>query len=387
MARTIYRGIFVVMDYKSSEYKAGMFIFLSLIALSVFIFMLGDVKDRFKPKKNIGVVFNFTVGLEVGAPVRYAGLQVGRVRDVDLLGSSDEEGVDRVIVLAEINPAIKVRQDSIASIKTSGLMGGPYLEIRPGSSSSPVLEEGEHLVGQEPFQFTEMGDMVEEVVLQVRKFTQLADTLTSDSRETLQAFKTSLDSVNGILIENRQEIRDNLRNLSRVTGELYNVLDGNGAKIGQALDSIHSFTAKADRLMTEREPDFIKIIDQTESLTNELAKLLKENRVGIAELVTSMKEDTGSIAKNINTASSSLDDTLNQSSAILIENRRNILELIQNLNESSRNLKAITGDLKRNPWKLIRKSSENPGKTENEFDARTLPSKVRMQRLDKLSKN
>lgn len=387
MVRTIYKGTFIIMDYKSSEYKAGMFIFLSLIALSVFIFMLGDVKDRFKPKKNIGVVFNFTVGLEIGAPVRYAGLQVGRVQEVDLLGSSDEDGIDRVLVLAEINPAIKVRQDSIASIKTSGLMGGPYLEIRPGSSGSPVLEEGEHLLGQEPFQFTEMGDMVEEVVLQVRKFTQLAGTLTSDSRETLKAFKTSLDSVNGILIENRQEIRDNLKNLSRVTGELYTVLDGNGAKIGQTLDSIHSFTVKADRLMTDKEPDFIKIIDQTESLTDELASLLKENRVGIAELVSSMKEDTGSIAKNINSASSSLDETLNQSSAILVENRRNILELIQNLNESSRNLKAITGDLKRNPWKLIRKSSEDPEKIENEFNGRTLPSKVRMQRLDKLSKN
>jgi phospholipid/cholesterol/gamma-HCH transport system substrate-binding protein len=375
------------MDYKSSEYKAGMFIFLSLIVLSVFIFMLGDVQDRFKPKKNIGVVFDFTVGLEIGAPVRYAGLQVGRVGEIDLLNSLDEEGVDRVIVMAEINPSIKVRQDSIASIKTSGLMGGPYLEIRPGNSSSPVLEEGEHLIGQEAFQFTEIGDMVEEVVMQVRKFTELADALTVDSRETLHAFKSSLDSVNGILGDNRQEIRDNLKNLSRVSTEIYKMLEGNGAKIGQTIANIHSFTQKADRLMTDKELDFIKIIDQTEGLTRELESLLKENRTGITELVSSMKEDTGSIAKNINSASNSLDSTLHQSNAILVENRRNLLELIQNLNESSRNLKTITADLKRNPWKLIRKSPEQPGESENEFNKGALPSKVRMQRLDKLSKN
>ncbi len=375
------------MEYKSSEYKAGMFIFLSLIVLSVFIFMLGDVKDRFKPKKNISVVFNFTVGLEIGAPVRYAGLDVGRVSEIDLDNSLNEEGTDRVIVLAEINPSIKVRQDSIASIKTSGLMGGPYLEIRPGSSSSPVLQAGEQLMGQEPFQFTEMGDMVEEVVIQVRKFTQMADTLIHDSRETLQSFKTSLDNVNGILIENRQEIRGNLVNLSRVTGELHKVFEGNGDNIGQTLENIHSFTQKADRLMTEKEPDLIKIIDQTENLTEELESLLKENRTGITELVHSMKEETGSIAKNINSASNSLDATLHQSSAILVENRRNILELIQNLNESSRNLKTITADLKRNPWKLIRKSPEEPGESENEFNIGAQPSKVRMQRLDKLSKN
>jgi phospholipid/cholesterol/gamma-HCH transport system substrate-binding protein len=379
------------MNYKSSEYKAGMFIFLSLIALSVFVFMLGDLKDRFKPKKNIGIVFNFTVGLEVGAPVRYAGLQVGRVREINLHGSQEKEGtvdgVDRVIVLAEINPAIKVRQSSIASIKTSGLMGGPYLEIRPGNANSPVLEEGEHLIGQEPFQFTEMGDMVEEVVIQVRKFTELANVLSNDSRETILAMKASLDNVNGILIENRQEIRSSLINLSKVTGELHKVLDGNGDKIGQTLASLHSFTQKADHLMTEKKPAISKIIDQTENLTQELEALLKENRAGITGLVSSMQEDTGSIAKNIGSASNSLNETLHQSSAILVENRRNILELIQNLNESSRNLKTVTEDLERNPWKLIRKSPEQPVQSESELKTRTLPGKVRMHRLDKVSKN
>ena len=374
------------MDYKSSDYKAGMFIFLSLIAFAVFIFMLGDVKERFKPKKNISIVFNFTVGLEVGAPVRYAGLQAGRVEAIDLLNSLDEEGVDRVIVLAQINPSIKVRRDSIASIKTSGLMGGPYLDIRPGSSRSPVLQEDEQLLGQDAFQFTQMGDMVEEVVLQVRKFTQLADSLTADSRETLKAFKTSLESVNSILVDNRQEIRDNLKNLALVSNEIYKVLEGNGPKISKTIAHVHSFTEKADRLLTQREPDFNKIIEQTEGLTHELEILLKENRVGITELIKSMKEDTGSIAKNINSASNSLDETLHQSSGILIENRRNLMEMIQNLNESSRDLKAITADVKRNPWKLVRKSDEQPEELKQEFNNGIKPSKIRMQRLDKLSK-
>jgi len=375
------------MEYKSSEYKAGMFIFLSLIALAMFIFMLGNVKERFKPKKNIRVVFNFTVGLEVGAPVRYAGVQVGRVQKIDLLHSHDKKGVDRVIVLAQINPAIKVRRDSIASIKTSGLMGGPYLEIRPGSPSSPVLGKGEQLLGQEPFQFTEMGDMAEEVVLQIRKFTQLAGTLIADSQETLKAFKTSLKNVDEILVDNREGIRENLKNLARVSRDLYNVLEGNSARIEQTIAHVHSFAQKADRLMTDREPDLVKIIEQTEGLTNELEAILKENRVGVNELVSSMKEDTGTIAKNISSASSSLDETLHQSSGILIENRRNIMEMIQNLNESSRNLKAITADVKRNPWKLIRKSPEQPAESEKEFNAELPTDRVRMQRLDKLSKN
>ncbi|GJL78691.1 MAG: hypothetical protein NPINA01_16800 [Nitrospinaceae bacterium] len=375
------------MEYRSSEYKVGLFIFLSLVTLVVFIFFLGDVKERFKPKKNIHVVFNFTGDLAVGAPVRYAGLLVGRVGEIDLLNSIKEKAMDRVTVMVEINPAIKVRRDSIASIKTAGLMGGPYIDIRPGSSASPVLKEGEQLLGQDAFQFTEMGDMVEEVVLQVRKFTQLAESLTTDSRETLQAFKASLDSVNGILVDNRGEIRDNLKNLVLISAEISSILEGNGDKIGETFKHIHSLSQKADRLITEKEQSFVEIIDQTESLTEELETLLKENREGITQLVSAMKRDTASIAKNIDSASASLDQTLHQTSGILVENRRNLLELIQNLNESSRNLKDITGDLKRNPWKLVRKSPEKDPESKNGLSPVLKPSEIRMQRLDKVSKN
>jgi len=375
------------MEYRSSEYKVGMFIFLSLITLVVFIFFLGDVKERFKPKKNINIVFNFTGDLESGAPVRYAGLLVGRVGEIVLLNSLEKQGIDRVTVMAEINPAIKVRRDSIASIKTSGLMGGPYIDIRPGSSSSPILVEGEQLLGQDAFQFTEMGDMVEEVVMQVRKFTQMAEALSNDSRETLHAFKASLDSVNGILVDNRGEIRDNLQNLVLISNEISSILKGNGGRISETFKHLHSISQKADRLVTENEKSFVAIIDQTESLTGELEALLNENRKGITELVSAMKRDTGSIANNINSATTNLDQTLHQTSGILVENRRNLMELIQNLNESSRNLKAVTGDLKRNPWKLVRKSDEKGPESGSDLTPVLKPSEIRMQRLNKVSKN
>jgi phospholipid/cholesterol/gamma-HCH transport system substrate-binding protein len=375
------------MEYRSSEYKVGLFIFLSLITLAVFIFFLGDVKERFKPKKNIHIVFNFTGNLEAGAPVRYAGLLVGRVAKIDLLHSQEKNGMDRVTVTAEINPSIKVRRDSIASIKTSGLMGGPYIDIRPGSATSHLLIEGEQLLGQDAFQFTEMGDMVEEVVLQVRKFIQIAEALGADSRETLRAFKTSLDSVNGILVDNRGEIRDNLKNLVLISNEISSILDGNGDRISDTFKHIHALSKTAERLVIDNEKSIANIVDQTESLTGELEALLKENRQGVTALVRALKQDTGSIASDVDSAVNSLDQTLLQTSGILVENRRNLMELIHNLNESSRNLKSITADLKRNPWKLVRKSPEKGPENKNELVPVLKPSEIRMQRLNKVSKN
>lgn len=375
------------MEYRSSEYKAGMFIFLSLIVLVALIFFLGDVKSRFQPQKNIRIVFNFTGGLDIGAPVRYAGLQVGRVGAIDLLNSMEANGTDRVTVLAGINPAIKVRRDSIASVKTSGLMGGSYIDIRPGSASSPVLDEGDQLIGQDAFQFTEVGDMVEEMVMQVRKFTRLAEDLTADSRETLQAFKISLDSVNGVIADNRVEIRDNLKNMVLISSEVSSILEDNSGEISETFKHIHSFSQKADRLFIAKEKSFVEIIDRTERLTGELEGLLTENRQGIAQFVAALKKNTGRVSENINTAAQSLDETLRQGNAMLIENRRHILELVQNLNESSRNLKAITGDLKRNPWKLVRKSDEKEPEPGSKLAPALKPGEIRMQRLNKVSKN
>lgn len=375
------------MEYRSSEYKAGMFIFLSLIVLVALIFFLGDVKSRFQPQKNIRIVFNFTGGLDIGAPVRYAGLQVGRVGAIDLLNSMEANGTDRVTVLAGINPSIKVRRDSIASVKTSGLMGGSYIDIRPGSASSPVLDEGDQLIGQDAFQFTEVGDMVEEMVMQVRKFTRLAEDLTADSRETLQAFKISLDSVNGIMADNRVEIRDNLKNMVLISSEVSSILEDNSGEISETFKHIHSFSQKADRLFIAKEKSFVEIIDRTERLTGELEGLLTENRQGIAQFVAALKKNTGRVSENINTAAQSLDETLRQGNAMLVENRRHIFELVQNLNESSRNLKAITGDLKRNPWKLVRKSDEKEPRPESKLAPALEPGEIRMQRLNKVSKN
>ncbi|MFQ5450648.1 MAG: MlaD family protein [Nitrospinaceae bacterium] len=373
------------MDYRSSEVKAGGFIFLSLLALIVMVFILGDVKEHFKPKKNVRIVFNFTGGLEVGAPVRYAGLQVGRVANIHLLHSGNKTTRDRVTVVTEISPSIDVKKNSIVSIKSSGFMGGPYIEIIPGTPDSPPLKEGESLYGEDSFQFAQIGDMMEEVVRQVRRFTQLADDLTSDSRNTLKAFQSSLDNVNSILLDNRDEIRGNLRNLLKISRQLSNILDKNGEQIRSTIQHIASVAEKSDKLFSEKEKRLAQIIDQTHQWTQDLKGLLKDNRQGLTRLIGTMETDAQKISTNLGSATASLEKTLHQSSAILVENRRNLYELLKNLNESSRNLKSITEDIKLNPWKLVRKTQEKSAESKQELTTITAPGGIRMKRLDKVS--
>ena len=100
------------MEYRSSEVKAGLFIFVSFIALVIWVFSLGNLKEYFRPKKELLIIFNFAGGLEVGAPVHYAGLEVGRVEDISLSSAQNKLGMERVSVTVEIKPSINIKKNS-----------------------------------------------------------------------------------------------------------------------------------------------------------------------------------------------------------------------------------------------------------------------------------
>ena len=89
------------------------------------------------------------------------------------------------------------------------------------------------------------------------------------------------------------------------------------------------------------------------------------------------------IAKSIGTATVNFDETFQQSSAILGENRRNLLELIRNMKDTSTSLKLLMEDVERNPWKLIRKSDEVGPSTPENNQVKTKDKYVRENRLDK----
>jgi phospholipid/cholesterol/gamma-HCH transport system substrate-binding protein len=371
------------MEYRSSEVKSGFFIFISMMGLIVMIFMLGNIQDYFKPRRMLRIVFNFTGGMEIGAPVRYAGLDIGSVKDIELLG--DVKSHDRVAVVTEINPKITIKKNSIAMIKTSGLMGGLYIDVKPGTQESPPLGDNEELIGEDSFEIAKIGDMATEVVLEIRRFTQLTEELVTDARSTLNHVRTSLHNVDAILAENRMYVQANMKNALDISKKVSDMMDKNGGKLQSTFDHVASVSEKADKLVTDKEKDIRKIIDQMQSMTREMETLLADTRPGVTRLINSMEANAQEITTDIDRTATSVEQTLGQGNSIMVENRRSLLQLLQNMNETSQNLKSLTEDLKRNPWKLVRKSDEvavPPAEA-------TVPgqSGIRMKRLDKVSGN
>ncbi len=130
------------------ELKVGIFVFIGLIILVVFILSIGGLKT-WSSGYRINVNFGFVNGIKVGAPVRFAGVDVGEVKRVKLELVPEE---NRSIVCLEVwlRSNIRIPPDSTVWVNTLGLLGEKYVEIMPGKDYANSLKNNQILTGIDP---------------------------------------------------------------------------------------------------------------------------------------------------------------------------------------------------------------------------------------------
>lgn len=125
------------------ELIVGLFVLIGIIALGYISVKLGKMEWVGGGGYQVTAVFHSIAGLKVGARVEIAGVEVGRVKSLIL----DEDYQARVVF--DINRRVKLQEDSIASIKTKGLLGEKYVEIVPGGADE-IIENGGKIQDTEP---------------------------------------------------------------------------------------------------------------------------------------------------------------------------------------------------------------------------------------------
>lgn len=83
----------------------------------------------------LAVEIESVAGLNPDAPVKYNGVDVGKVQSIYL----DPVNPQNVVLLFAINRGTPIKEDTIAILKTQGLTGIAYIELAGGSATSPVL--------------------------------------------------------------------------------------------------------------------------------------------------------------------------------------------------------------------------------------------------------
>ncbi len=123
------------METKANYVAVGAFVLICIVGLVVTLLWTAGVQYS-QEYAYFQTYFKGPVtGLGNGTTVRYNGIDVGRVTQLDF----DPNDPQRVIVRLQVKPDLHIRQDSEASIESQGLTGGSYVEISGGTKKSAEL--------------------------------------------------------------------------------------------------------------------------------------------------------------------------------------------------------------------------------------------------------
>jgi phospholipid/cholesterol/gamma-HCH transport system substrate-binding protein len=124
------------------ELGVGLFMIAGILALGYLSVRLAKMEVIGQQGYELKAVFSNSGGLKTGASVVIAGVEVGRVKSIKL---DDYQAV----IAIRLPSGVKIQDDSIASIKTKGLIGEKYVEITPGGSDI-ILKGGQKIRDTQP---------------------------------------------------------------------------------------------------------------------------------------------------------------------------------------------------------------------------------------------
>lgn len=288
------------MESKVNFTIVGLFTLLLGAALVAILLWLGTNGRYQKTYDPYYVYMSESVsGLNLNAPVKYRGVEVGIVSGIAL----DPSNSERVRLMLNIEHGTPVKEDTVAVLRTQGLTGIAYVELSGGSLQSPLLKPK----STEKYPVIRTGPSL---------MTRLDSALTG----LLASVNSVAHNVNAVMDEdNRRSFKHSLAQIDEITRAL-------------AARSV-SIEAGVDNAA--------KTLEHSARASAELERLIE--RTGrSAEAVERLANEASRTARETTRAASAVPDTL-----------RDMQLLVNDLRELSASLRRVSDQLERNPGALL----------------------------------
>ncbi|HWZ44379.1 MAG TPA: MlaD family protein [Candidatus Saccharimonadales bacterium] len=163
--------------------RLGAFIVVTLAILVAGVFIIGGQQYLFSSTYQLKTQFDNVAGLDVGGDVRVGGVHSGTVRTIVLPHKPGE----KVTVIMDMGRSTHeiIKQDSVASIETEGLLGNQYLAITFGSAGTAEVRDGDIIASLPPLEvaglFKKMNGILDSSQQAIQNATQATANLVSIS--------------------------------------------------------------------------------------------------------------------------------------------------------------------------------------------------------------
>jgi phospholipid/cholesterol/gamma-HCH transport system substrate-binding protein len=249
-----------------SELKVGALIIISLAILVAIVVLVLGVESPFARRYTLYTYMPNIGGLREDSPVMLEGVTVGNVKGYEF--AELEKGV-RVELRIQEKYRERIRTDSIAHLRSLGLLGDKYIEISQGTRDGRPLKEKETVTGAPPLDIDEM------IARANHTFDNLGDTVIN-VKDITQAMKEGKGTVGKFLKDD--DIYKNLNEILRKThsgsgtignlinnDKLYRDLSDTAVNLRAATENLRAGQGTAGKLLNDKE--------MGEKLSNSIAKL------------------------------------------------------------------------------------------------------------------
>lgn len=180
----------------SNKVKLGVFVVVGVALFVVGIYFIGQKQRLFSPTFRINAMYKDINGLQIGNNVRFAGIDVGTVEDIEILTDTSV----RVQMLIDKDVKKFIKEDAAASIGSEGLMGNKLVILSPGITGREIQDNATVR--------TAVGSTIDEIMASVKVVADNAAVITGDLSVVVGNIKDGKGSIGKLLSD--EKVADDL---------------------------------------------------------------------------------------------------------------------------------------------------------------------------------
>ncbi len=372
----------------SAARKVGILLLVALAVGMAAIFLVGERRNLFSRKHDYYIRLDSVSGLQPGSNVQLDGVGVGSIAAIDLSEDVQQNQIG-IRVRIEARFAARIREDSMARIRTLGLLGDKYIEISSGSPKFPEVREGGDIATAPTTDVDRLRASGEDMVNNVTRITEQLTTilgrmergegilgeLTKDvepNRKVTTEFIATLDSIRGMF----DEFRGGSGPLPRLLNDraLGAKLEGTVNRLDSLLTKTESGEGALAMLLTDREQRerlerSLTSIERASANLEKVSASFQEERALLPKLLgdeaygDKLSAELQALVANLNRVAEKLDHGPGSGAQILNDPALYLAmkDIVSGIDESAILRRLIRGRQKKGAEKRLEKGLAPPG--------------------------
>lgn len=324
---------------RAQRIRLGIFVVASVgILLALFVAVVGTTlwtdRDNYRVRYRISVS-----GLEIGAPVKYNGVRVGRVESIKI----DPKQVSHTLVSISLEAATPVKDNTRAVLNIQGITGLKFIELVGGTSEAATLNPGSEIEAGTSV-VDKLTGQAENISIKAELLiNQLLD-LTGDSNralvtDVLARAGSLMNTLDKTITKNADELENVMKGLSLASNRLAAALEEIRRAAQETREAVVGIRRATEKVLDAKR--VAGVLDEAKEAIGDARKRMGKNEMGkVTRLIERLLTRTNALVERMD--------------LVVDRSREDIRASLRHLAETSENLRDFSRLIREDPSRLLR---------------------------------